>query len=461
MIITTLKSLAASVLVTFLVACGTSSSIAPAGQYAAKASDTSNAHLTSQDYTGSNTSHPDDIWQRMRQDFELDVPNNAAVNSELAWFRSNSRHVEKVSEQAAPYLYYIVEAADKRDIPEEFALIPLLESAFNPFAGSTSGPHGLWQIVPGTARTLGLRQTAQYDERRDVEASTDAALDMLAKLNKQYNGDWLLTLAAYNRGPLAIDAAISRNRAQGLPTDFWSLPMPKHTVSYVARLMALAEVVSKPEQYGVNLAPIDNAPYFARVPLRQGIVLKDAAQLARVDESELRRLNPGVRTSSKNPLSASHLLVPADRADDFAAALQNYDFAKSERAAASEPALAAAPQLRSYKVRSGETWGKLARRYNVSAQSLAKLNKSTVDARLTPGQRVNLPALASQQSDSKRQKIAYRVKRGDSINTIAARFDVSVEDIQHWNANLSKQLKPGQQLTLWSEGQRKSAKSVN
>ena len=226
--------------------------------------------------------------------------------------------------------------------------------------------------------------------------------------------------------------------------------MPSHTRQYVARFLALADTVADPDRYGVTLARIENAPYFARVPLRQGIVLKDAAKLAQVDLSEIKRLNPGA--SSRSPLSASHLLVPVDRADEFSQALQGYDFNKSRLAAIAQQADTAAtgsPELKSHKVRPGETLQRIAKRYEMSARSLARLNKLAADAELQPGQKIKVPAQAGKAASEKRKKIAYTVRKGDSLAAIASRFDVDVADIKRWNANSTGKLKPGQQLTLW------------
>ena len=221
-----------------------------------------------------------DLWARIRSGFRLPSPDNPAVDAEVDWFVRNQGFIERTINRAQPYLYHIVEQVEARDVPSEIALLPVVESAFQPFAYSPARAAGIWQFIPETGRRFGLRQSWWYDGRRDVIASTRAALDYLTALQEQFGGDWLLAIAAYNCGEGNVARAIQENQRRGLPTDFWSLPLPDETRSYVPRLLAFSRVVSDPGAYGLQLASIPNAPYITRVSIDGPIDLNVAAGVA-------------------------------------------------------------------------------------------------------------------------------------------------------------------------------------
>ena len=207
----------------------------------------------------------------MRRGFQLQdgLGVNPRIEQQRLWFASNPSFLENAGERGSLYIHYIVERLEERNMPLELALLPVIESAYNPMAYSRSDAVGLWQFIPSTGRYFNLRQTRAYDGRRDITASTTAALDYLTRLHDMFNGDWLLALAAYNAGEGTVSRAIERNEKLGLPTDYWNLPLPQETQDYVPKLLALSQVVLAPEAYGVNLNPIANQPYFEVVEINQ------------------------------------------------------------------------------------------------------------------------------------------------------------------------------------------------
>ena len=225
---------------------------------------------------------PQDVWERMRRGFQLQdgLGVNPRIEQQRLWFASNPSFLENAGERGSLYIHYIVERLEERNMPLELALLPVIESAYNPMAYSRSDAVGLWQFIPSTGRYFNLRQTRAYDGRRDITASTTAALDYLTRLHDMFNGDWLLALAAYNAGEGTVSRAIERNEKLGLPTDYWNLPLPQETKDYVPKFLALSQVVLAPEAYGVNLSPIANTPYFEVVEVKQSMDLSRVAALA-------------------------------------------------------------------------------------------------------------------------------------------------------------------------------------
>ena len=219
-------------------------------------------------------------------------------------------------------MYHVVTEVEARGMPLEFALLPVVESAYEPFAYSVSRAAGLWQFIPGTGVRFGLKQDWWYDGRRDVIESTRAALDYLQALHDQFDGDWLLAIAAYNVGEAWVQRAIDYNRAHGRPTDFWHLKLPAETRAYVPKLLAMKRLMAEPERYGLEFAAIPNEPYFAVIDTGSQIDLKVAAQLAGTSYDELVALNPGFNRWATDPDGPHRMLVPIDNADAFEAALQ-------------------------------------------------------------------------------------------------------------------------------------------
>jgi membrane-bound lytic murein transglycosylase D len=359
-------------------------------------------------------------------------------------------------------MHYIVERLEERDMPLELALLPVIESAYNPMAYSRANASGLWQFIPSTGRYFNLRQTRFYDGRRDVTASTAAALDYLSKLHEMFNGDWLLALAAYNAGEGTVSRAMERNEKLGLPTDYWNLPLPQETRDYVPKLLALSELVQSPEAYGVNLNPIANRPYFDVVEVNQRVDLSRVAALAGIDEDEMFQLNPAFKKRvTMEP--TQHLLVPTAKAQLLTASLSNMK--PDELLSLAPPqkvfddvAVAEPSRPRAYKVRKGDNLALIAKANKVSTRDLQRWNKLT-GKNLKIGQtlvmQANTPAkgravASSGAAKSSAQKTTtYKVRKGDSLYLVAKRFNVEMQHLKRWNPRSGHALKPGQTLTVY------------
>jgi LysM repeat protein/soluble lytic murein transglycosylase-like protein len=251
-----------------------------------------------------------DVWQRMRAGFKMDLEfENSRIAAQRNWFATRQTYLDRLTARASRYLYHTVSEAEKRGIPTELALLPVIESSYDPAATSNAAAAGLWQFIPSTGRLYGLRQNELYDGRRDVVESTRAAYDFLTSLYNKF-GSWELALASYNAGPGRIQQAINRNAAQGLPTDFWSLRLPQETMNYVPRFLAVAQIVNQPERYGVRFNPIANRPHFRQVPLPGPIDLSLAAQVTGLSGKELYELNPAFRRGQTDPEGPHRLLIP-------------------------------------------------------------------------------------------------------------------------------------------------------
>ncbi|AOA58887.1 lytic transglycosylase [Acinetobacter larvae] len=253
-----------------------------------------------------------DVWKRMTVGFKMDTNHwDARIDAQRSWFISRQPYLDRLSARASRYLYYTVKEAERRGMPTELALLPIIESSYDPAATSSAAAAGLWQFIPSTGRIYGLRQTSQYDGRRDVVESTRAAYEFLGSLYNQF-GSWELALAAYNAGPGRIQQAINRNQAAGLPTDYWSLRLPQETMNYVPRFLAVAQIIKEPKRYGVSLPPIANRPHFREVTVPAGAQLNQISSITGLSRAELYALNPGHRAEMIDPESPRRILIPAD-----------------------------------------------------------------------------------------------------------------------------------------------------
>lgn len=342
------------------------------------------------------------LWDAMRSDFKLgrnlDHPN---IKAEAKWFSKNQQYLDRTAMRASPYLYYIYDQVKKRDLPAELALLPIVESAYNPFALSNKGAAGIWQFMPGTARSYGLKASSGYDARRDIVESTRAALDHLTYLHGVFEGDWLLAIAAYNSGEGMVKSAIERNRRAGKNTDFWSLPLPEETRRYVPKLIALSQVIKEPGDYDVELSPIRNAPYFAQVDLESSINLEKAAEYAEIEVDQLHALNPGFTRAGLSPHSNAKLLLPIRSVNKFNTKLRDGDdkselestrWAKKEVVATSSTKhkTVVAVKRTEHTIHAGDTLSTIAKRYSVDIQTLLKWNHMSSHKTLVPGQHLTL-----------------------------------------------------------------------
>ncbi|MDX2456238.1 MAG: LysM peptidoglycan-binding domain-containing protein [Gammaproteobacteria bacterium] len=401
--------------------------------------------------TASAATEDGDFWGALRQGFRLTGQEHAAVVSRAADYGRNPRQVERIFKRGKPYLAYIYEEVKKRNFPTEIVLLPFIESGYDPFAYSHGRAAGLWQFIPGTGKMYGLKQDWWYDGRRDIVASTQAALNYLDYLQQRFDGDWLLAIAAYNSGSGHVSKAIKRNRKAGKPTDFWHLQLPKETSAYVPKLLAISAVVRQPSNYDVVLAPIDPAPTFTVVDTRGQLDIAIAAELATIDTEALYLLNPGFNRWSTHPDGPHQLAIPVAQSAIF------------EENLAALPVDQRAKWVR-HKVLKGETLSHIARRYNTTVSVLRNTNvlKSST---IRIGQHLLVPVAAQdasryaalakhlQPARSSSNKVTHKVHQGDNLWKIARQYDVTVNQVTRWNRlDGGALIKPGQQLVIWKNG---------
>ena len=403
--------------------------------------------------TGVDTSQYTSIWDRIDAGLQFNRHiHNRAVRDKMAWYMRNQDYLDRVADRARPYLYYIVEELQKRNMPLDLALLPIVESAYHPFAYSPSKASGIWQFIPSTGRLYGLKQDWWYDGRRDIVAATGAALDYLQKLHKEFNGDWMLALAAYNTGELNVTRAIRRNRRLGRKLDFFSLRLPRETRGYVPSLLAVAELVARPAQHSVHWKPVPNTAYFTPVDAGSQIDLALVADLTDQNMDEVYTLNPGFNRWATDPDGPHVLLVPKEKAETFREKLSALP--KEERITWTR-----------HVINRGESLGLIANHYHISVNALKRANGihgnliHTGNSLLIPTARQ--PArIYTLSVDSRRyqglkktgtgQKYLYTVQRGDTLWDIGQHYGVSIRHLCAWNGISSRSfLRPGQKLTLW------------
>jgi membrane-bound lytic murein transglycosylase D len=390
----------------------------------------------------------DSLWTRVRSGFGVPDLQSPLVDRHEAFYANRPQYLQRIVERGKRYLHFIVEEVEKRGMPLEIALLPMIESAYNPKAYSKAHASGMWQFIPSTGKNYGLEQNWWYDGRRDVLAATRAALDYLQKLHADF-GDWQLALAAYNWGEGAVARAIERNQRRGLPTDYSNLSMPAETRNYLPKLQAVKNIVSEPERFGMALDEVPNEPYFIRVAAPGHIDFKRAAQLAEVPLEELHSLNPG----HNRPVIATDqvLLIPADKADVFEQNLR-----------ALEGPLTS---WRTYRLTAAERLEAIAARFHTSASLLAQVNDIRPGTRLKAGSTLLVPAVAARgvgrtnegagidtSGFTPPQVLAeqriHRVRKGETLAGIAARHEVEVADLAAWNRLSRPVARPGAVLRL-------------
>lgn len=394
------------------------------------------------------TVHPLNFWYELRNEFQLaDPPDNYRVRMHRKWYKRHPDYLERVMNRARPYLWYIRIEVLTRGMPGEIALLPVVESAYDPYAHSPGKAAGLWQIIPATAKRFRVRRDSWYDGRRDVIDSTRAALEYLEKLHRRFDGDWLLALAAYNSGEGTVSRAIKRNRKRGKPTDFWHLKLPKETRDYVPNLLALTNLITTNEPDTLALPPIPDRPYFDVVETGGQVRLASAAKWAGVSLDDLHQLNAGFRRHSTPPGGPHRLLVPYENSGNLIAALE-------------APLHDASVYWVNHTVQRGETLGHLALRYNTSVRAIRQANKlrnNTIRVNRT----LTIPA-----SDRAEESVAsaddttqpfdddsfeHVVRNGDTLWDLARHYKVTVADLRRWNdLPRGQYLRPGQKLKLYA-----------
>ncbi|AEP29591.1 LysM peptidoglycan-binding domain-containing protein [Brumicola nitratireducens] len=393
-----------------------------------------------------------DTWDRVRKNFTFHVPDKQRVISQRNWYLRHPSYMSRVSKRAEPFLYYITEELEKAGMPAELALLPIVESAFDPFAYSHGRAAGMWQFIPSTGKNYGMKQTWWYDGRRDVIASTAGAIKYLQRLHNMFDGDWLHALAAYNSGEGRVMRAIRNNKRKGRPTDFWALDLPRETRAYVPKLLALADILANKEEYGFAWPSVNNQPVIEIVDVQSQIDLAVAAKKAGLTTKELHALNPGYNRWATDPDGPHRLVVPLQVAEDFVAALAETD--KKDRL-----------NWVRHKVKSGESLGLIAKKYNTTIDVIQSINgmndnviftndfllvpialKSMEEYSLSADQR-----LARKQAEKKgAYQLTHKIENGDTFWDLSRTYKVAVRDLAKWNGMAPRDpLRPGKELVVW------------
>ena len=402
------------------------------------------------------------VWPRLFSLYALPKVDNARVDRQVQRFTKDLGYLQRTQVRATPYLHAIIEQVEARGIPGEIALLPVVESAFKTNAYSRAKASGLWQFIPSTGKIFGLKQNFWYDGRRDVHAATGAALTYLTKLNRMFDGDWLLALAAYNAGEGRVGRAIKKNIRLGRPTDFWSLDLPRETKDYVPRLLAVARIYRYASYYGLKRKPIPNKPYYKVVNIKGQIDLAMAAELAGVSIEEIYRLNPGYHRWATDPKGPHRLLIPANKSRRF----------KKQLAKASRNDMM---QWRQHTLRDGESVHQIAKIYGISPAMILKVNSLSSRQANSSGKTLMIPVpkralshytgyhkpttprryRARSKKTSRKVRVArgkksyYKVRPGDSLGSVAKRHSVTTRDLARWNKISHRaHLQKGQKLVI-------------
>jgi len=387
---------------------------------------------------------PDDLWQRIRSGFAVPDIDGPLVEDKVAYFLARPEFLQRVFERGRPYLYHIVEELEKRGMPTELALLPMVESAYNPMAYSRAHASGLWQFIPGTGKRFELKQNWWYDGRRDIVASTTAALDYLAYLYEMH-GDWHLALASYNWGENAVARAIAKNRAAGKATDYASLTMPSETRHYLPKLQALKNIVANPAPFGIKLEPIPNQPYFATTTRLRDIDVQLAAKLAEMSVVDFIALNPGFSRPLIRASVTPRIVLPADKVEVFHENLAKLD----------QKSLVS---WKTYQAAKGETFESIAKKFGMTVGQLKEVNGIAARTKAVPSLLVvpvsaaaastmrKLPIMYAPPIPVRSQRFVHTMKQGETLASVSRRYGVSVDDLKRWNP--SSKGAPGQRLTV-------------
>ena len=400
-------------------------------------------------------SQTDSIWPRIQEGLYLEYVDNKSVNQQLNWYKSHPEYIKRVQMRAARYLYHIVNRLHEEQVPYDIALLPIVESAYEPFSYSHGQASGLWQFIPGTGKRFKLEQGWWYDGRRDAVASTDAAIAYLKYLHRYFDKDWQLAIAAYNSGEGTVRKAIRKNKAAGKGTDFWSLDLPRETRAYVPKMIALSELFRNPEKYDIELLHIDNQPFFTSISLESQLDLAQAAKLSGISIEELYYLNSGLNRWATPPNKNYDFKIPMTNVKEFQQALA--ELPKDQRVT-----------WHRHTIKSGESLSVIAQKYNSEKGLICEVNNLT-SSQIVAGKTLMIPMASASNSEylysetqrlSKRQnikpkagtrKVTYYVQSGDSFWKIAKDHNVEIQSLAKWNNNSPKDtLKLGQKLVIWT-----------
>ena len=393
-----------------------------------------------------NSHSSNDLWDRIRQGFTLVSSNSYAVREQEALYMKNPQLTRRVLNRGERYLHFIVEEIERRGMPTEVALLPIVESAFNPEAKSGSKAVGLWQFMPATGKSFGLEQNVWHDDRRDIIAATHAALDYLQYLYEKFE-NWELAFAAYNWGETSVRIAISKNHELGKQVDFYSLNLPRETRNHVHKLLAIKNIVANPADFCIQLNAIPDRPYFHAVEIPYHMDITLVAKLADISMKEFKALNPAYERPIVKVLGDTRsILLPVDKVDRFSANLETFD----------EPLIS----WQVYKIKKTENIEVVAKQYGISMKRLRAINGFSGSKEIGVGQRILLPrtvAHITADITNVREKprhfqnnnllTVYIVKKGDTLYHIARNYGITVEEIKAWN-NSDGKLSIGQKLLL-------------
>lgn len=395
-----------------------------------------------------------DLWVRIRRGFAVPDLDTDLVRDRERWYASRPDYVERMTTRSSRYLYHIVEEVEKRGLPTELALLPFIESAFNPQAMSSAKASGMWQFIPSTGRHFELRQNIFRDDRRDVLASTGAALDYLEKLHGMF-GDWHLALAAYNWGEGSVSRAIARNRKLGLPTDYLSLKMPAETRLYVPKLQAVENLIAQPEAFALTLPPLENHPYFLAVPIKRDIDAALVAELAGLSEKEFQALNPSLNKPVILAAGTPQVLLPYDNAHRFILALPEHKGPLASWTAWVVPKTMK-PADAAKRCGCGMDESALRELNRIPPRMLVKGGSTLLVPRnghghLDVSERVADNATIALAPDRPSlRRAAVKVRKGDTLTSLARRYRVSTASLADWNRlTPSVKLRAGQQLIVY------------
>ncbi len=382
----------------------------------------------------------DDVWQRIRSQLTIKVPDEVAVAKWRKYYLSHPNFMITISERAKPFLYYIVEEIEKRNMPLELALLPIVESAYLPYGVSNKRAAGLWQFMPVSAKRFDLEQNWWYDGRRDIVESTRAALDYFQFFYRTFDQDWLNAIAAFNSGEGRVGRAIKKNKKLGLPTDFWSLKLPSETVDFVPKLLAIADILQHSTELNYTFSPIKNSPAVEIVNLESQLDLTLAAKWANTTPEKLLQLNPGLNRWATAPDMSYQLLLPAEVAASFKNKLASTN--KAEWL-----------QWHRYTVKAGDSLSKIAVLHTTNVAEIKKLNHLKSN-NIRIGKVLIVPLSKNtihpwQIANNTPKKLIYTVKSGDNLWNISRKYNVKIKDIARWNKLSTKSLlKPKQKLKL-------------
>jgi membrane-bound lytic murein transglycosylase D len=376
---------------------------------------------------------PEDLWDRVRRGFTVPDLDNELVREKTAYYAGSPEYLQRIFDRSKLYLFHVVEELEKRRMPTELALLPMVESAYNPMAYSRAHASGLWQFIPGTGKRYDLQQNWWYDGRRDIVDSTAAALDYLQKLY-EIHGDWQLALASYNWGENAVARAVAKNAAAGLPTDYADLTMPSETRHYIPKLQALKNIIRDPQAFGIDLGPIPNSPYFTTAQV-QDIDVQLAAKLAEMPVEEFIALNPGFSRPIIRASVTPRIVLPADKVEVFRENLE-----KHEKSLVS---------WKTYRPKKGDTLDSIARRHGLPVAQLKEVNGIAPRSRSLPALLVvptdrrasaaarRLPLMYAPPipvaSRAATRHVLHIIKAGETLYSIARRYGVTVADLRRWN----------------------------